>query len=160
MKERSERQTACWKTPIKSWNEFRDIKMETGTSQFCWSVRRCEAIWHGMHACMPLGCPLPAQGMLPRPRQPLWACSQGQGSSYGQAAKVRACDSQGQSMPRPRQHLMGMLPRPRHAIAKIKACSQGHGMLVPKAMAALGGCCYQAQLTSLDPSYSSPLKSA
>ena len=30
-----ERRTACWNPPLKSWNEFRDTKMEKGTSQFC-----------------------------------------------------------------------------------------------------------------------------
>ena len=31
----SERRTACWNPPLKSWNEFRDTKIEKGTSQFC-----------------------------------------------------------------------------------------------------------------------------
>ena len=34
--------------------------MEKGTSQFCWSVGRCVEMRRGVHAGMPLGCPLPA----------------------------------------------------------------------------------------------------
>ena len=45
--------------------------MEKGTSQFCWSAGRCGAMRRGVHAGMPLGCPVPAQGVQqPRPRQP------------------------------------------------------------------------------------------
>ena len=51
----SERRTACSKPPLKSWTEFRNTKMEKGMSQFCWSAGQC-----GVHAGMPLGCPLPA----------------------------------------------------------------------------------------------------
>ena len=96
--------------------------MEKGTSQFCWSAGRCGAMRRGVHAGMPLGCPLPAQGVQqPRPRQPPWAGSQGMGMQQ----------------PRPRQPPMGRQPRQGHAAAK--ACSsppwarsQGMGMQQPR----------------------------
>ena len=96
--------------------------MEKGTSQFCWSAGRCGAMRRGVHAGMPLGCPLPAQGVQqPSPRQPPWAGSQGMGMQQ----------------PRPRQPPMGRQPRQGHAAAK--ACSsppwarsQGMGMQQPR----------------------------
>ena len=96
--------------------------MEKGTSQFCWSAGRCGAMRRGVHAGMPLGCPVPAQGVQqPRPRQPPWAGSQGMGMQQ----------------PRPRQPPMGRQPRQGHAAAK--ACSsppwarsQGMGMQQPR----------------------------
>ena len=100
--------------------------MEKGTSQFCWSAGRCGAMRRGVHAGMPLGCPVPAQGVQqPRPRQPPWAGSQGMGMQQ----------------PRPRQPPMGtQQPRHEHAASKAwastqqprpgRACSsQGRGML-------------------------------
>ena len=56
----SERRSACWKPPLKSWNEFRNTKLEKTTSQFFQSVGRCEE--ECTQACpqAPLGCPLPA----------------------------------------------------------------------------------------------------
>ena len=64
--------------------------MEKGTSQFCWSAGRCGAMRRGVHAGMPLGCPVPAQGVQqPRPRQPPWAGSQGMGMQ--QPRPGRAC---------------------------------------------------------------------
>ena len=94
--------------------------MEKGTSQFCWSAGRCGAMRRGVHAGMPLGCPVPAQGVQqPRPRQPPWAGSQGMGMQQ----------------PRPRQPPMGtQQARPgrarsrqglgEHAAAKAWACTQ------------------------------------
>ena len=113
--------------------------MEKGTSQFFRSAGRCGAMRHGVHAGMPLGCPLPAwswgnnlifqktlifrkslqicgQGMQPRP----WP-------RHAAKAMAKACiQGQGQGMqPRPRQPPMGMLPRPGHAAAKAKAAPMG-----------------------------------
>ena len=114
--------------------------MEKGTSQFCWSAGRCGAMRRGVHAGMPLGCPLPAcswgnnlifqktlifrkslqicgQGMQPRP----WArhASEAKAKAMGKACIRGQGQGQGQGMhPRPR-------PRPRHA-AKAKAAPYGH----------------------------------
>ena len=128
--------------------------MEKGTSQFFRSAGRCGAMRHGVHAGMPLGCPLPAcswgnnlifqktlifrkslqicgQGMQPRP----WARHASKAK-----AKGKACiQGQGQGMqPRPRQPPMGMLPR-------AGACSsQGQGSphgQAAKAKACLRACC-------------------
>ena len=136
--------------------------MEKGTSQFFRSAGRCGAMRHGVHAGMPLGCPLPAcswgnnlifqktlifrkslqicgQGMQPRP----WP---------RHASKAKAC-IQGMQ-PRARQPPMGMQRRPGHAAGKGKAApmgwagSEGQGMLAcmlprprhaAKAMACLRG---------------------
>ena len=87
--------------------------MGKGTGQFCRSAGRCGAMRRGVHAGMPLGCPVHAapHGHAAKAR----ACSrQGQGSPHGQAAKARACSrrSQGQGHGR---------------AAKAKACSQALG---------------------------------
>ena len=88
--------------------------MEKGTSQFCRSAGRCGAMRRGVHAGMPLGCPLLAQGMqppmgmLPRPGH---AAAKAKAGPHGHAAaKAWACMQQ---------------PRPRHA-AKAVACLRGH----------------------------------
>ncbi|KAF3951942.1 hypothetical protein CMV_022461 [Castanea mollissima] len=94
--------------------------MGKGTGQFCRSAGRCGAMRRGVHAGMPLGCPLPAQctqppmGMLPRPgraagkakaapmgRQPRpgRAAGKAKAAPHGQAAKARACSRQGQGSP-------------------------------------------------------------
>jgi hypothetical protein len=114
--------------------------MEKGTSQFFRSAGRCEAMRHGVHAGMPLGCPLPAcRGEITsfskkpsflgnhskyvgkacsrrqRPRHAAKACIQGQGQ--GMLRRPRQppwAGCEGQGMP------------PWHA-AKAKARSQGHG---------------------------------
>ena len=137
--------------------------MEKGTSQFFRSAGRCGAMRHGVHAGMPLGCPLPAcswgnnlifqktlifmkslqicgQGMQPRPwprhaskakakakakacsqdqGSPLWACCQGRGMQQPRPRQPPWAGSEGQGM------LACMLPRPRHA-AKAMACLRGH----------------------------------
>jgi hypothetical protein len=107
--------------------------MEKGTSQFFRSAGRCGAMRHGVHAGMPLGCPLPAcswgnnlifqktlifrkslqicgQGMQPRP----WARHASEAK-----AKAKAC-SQGQGSP-----LWACCPGPGHAAAKAKAAPMG-----------------------------------
>ena len=61
----SERRTACWKPPLKSWTQFKNTKMEKGTSQFLRSAGRCGAMRRGVHAGMPVGT-LPCQCL------PLW----------------------------------------------------------------------------------------
>ena len=113
--------------------------MEKGTSQFFRSAGRCGAMRHGVHAGMPLGCPLPAcswgnnlifqktlifrkslqicgQGMQPRPwprhASKAKACSQGQGSP------LWACSRQGQGSPH------GQAAK---AKACLRACCQGQG---------------------------------
>ncbi|KAF3960302.1 hypothetical protein CMV_014975 [Castanea mollissima] len=93
-----------------------DIKMEKGTGQFCWSAGQCGA--------MPLGCPLPAQGMQP----PMGMLPR----SGRAAAKAKAAPMGRQ--PRPgRAAAMGtQQPRPWHAcvgtLATPMACSsQGQG---------------------------------
>ncbi|KAF3946141.1 hypothetical protein CMV_027558 [Castanea mollissima] len=71
------------------------------------------------HAAKAKAC---TQGTQPRPRQPLWACCQGQGmhkprgqgSPHGHAAKAKAAPMGMQ--PRPR-HAQATQPRPRHAQA-------------------------------------------
>ena len=99
--------------------------MEKGTSQFCWSAGRCGAMRRGVHAGMPLGCPVPAQGVQqPRPRQPPWAGSQGMGMQQ----------------PRPRQPPMGKHPRPGHACRQPPMGTQPrHGHAAAKAKAAPHG---------------------
>ena len=121
--------------------------MEKGTSQFFRSAGRCGAMRHGVHAGMPLGCPLPAcswgnnlifqktlifrkslqicgqghgQCMHPRPRPRPRHAAKAKAAPYGHAA------GKGKAAP------MGRQRRPRHACvhaAKAKARSQGHGML-------------------------------
>ena len=115
--------------------------MEKGTSQFFRSAGRCGAMRHGVHAGMPLGCPLPAcswgnnlifqktlifrkslqtcgQGMQPRPwprhasKAKAKACRQGQGSP------LWACSRQGQGSPH------GQAAK---AKACLRACCQGQG---------------------------------
>ena len=97
--------------------------MEKGTSQFCRSAGRCGAMRHGVHAGMPMGCPLPASlgeitsfskkpsflgnhskyvgkhAAKAKAKACLLACSQGQGhgSPHGQAVKAKA-RSQGHGM--------------------------------------------------------------
>ena len=130
--------------------------MEKGTSQFFRSAGRCGAMRHGVHAGMPLGCPLPAcswgnnlifqktlifrkslqicgQGMHPRPRHAskakAKACSEGQ----GQGSPLWACCPRpGHAAAKAKAAPMGRQRRPRHACvhaAKAKARSQGHGMV-------------------------------
>ncbi len=138
--------------------------MEKGTSQFFRSAGRCGAMRHGVHAGMPLGCPLPAcswgnslifqktlifrkspqicgQGMQPRHAAKAMAKACIQGEGQGMLAKAAAApyghagQGRGMQQPRPRQPpwagsegqgmLACMLPRPRHA-AKAMACLRGH----------------------------------
>ena len=70
--------------------------MEKGTSQFCRSAGRCGTMRGGVHAGMPLGCPLPAQqppmGMLPSPGH---AAAKAKAAPHGHAAaKAWACMQQ------------------------------------------------------------------
>ncbi|KAF3970675.1 hypothetical protein CMV_005637 [Castanea mollissima] len=126
--------------------------MEKGTGQFCRSAGRCGAMRRGVHAGMPLGtlpCPMPAslgqitsfskkpsffwkslqicgQATQPRPRQPPWACCQGQGMQprHGQATQPTP-----RPRPRPRSPRQGQgQGSPHGRAAKAKACSsQGQG---------------------------------
>ena len=116
--------------------------MEKGTSQFCRSAGRCGAMRHGVHAGMPLGCPLPASlgeitsfskkpSFLGNHSKAMWASgSQGQGQGmqararHEHAAKAKAkacCVHAAKAMAAP----MGKQSRPRHA-AKAMACLCGH----------------------------------
>ena len=102
--------------------------MEKGTSQFCWSAGRCGAMRRGVHAGMPLGCPVPAQGVQqPRPRQPPWAGSQGMGMQqprHGHAAAKAKAAPHGQA---PKAWAC-MQAAPHGHAAKAWACSsQGQG---------------------------------
>src|SRR6266571_1335834 len=114
IQKRSERRTACWNPPLKSWNEFRDKKMEKGTSQFFRSAGRCGAMRHGVHAGMPLGCPLPA-------------CSWGNSLIFQKTLIFRKSPQ-----------ICGQGMQPRHAAKSMaKACIQGEGQgMLAKAAAA------------------------
>ncbi len=121
--------------------------MEKGTSQFCWSAGRCGAMRRGVHAGMPLGCPLPAQGMQPpmgmlpspghaaakakaapmgRQPRPGHAAAKAKTAPHGHAAKAWACSSQGQGSTPWACSWQGL---GMHSAAKAKARSQGRGML-------------------------------
>nr|POE85804.1 hypothetical protein CFP56_07143 [Quercus suber] len=80
--------------------------------------------------------------MQPKAKVSLWAHSQGQDSPHGHVAKAKACSQghdspyghavakaklspMGMLQPRARQPPMSALPRLGHAIAKVKASSQG-----------------------------------
>ena len=136
IKKRTECRTASWKPPIKSQNEFRDTKIEKGTSQFCQSAGRCGAMRHDVHAGMPLRCLLRHPwGKLPpfskkpsflgnhskyvgkqslRPRPPIWARCQGQACSQGQRSLYR--------------HVAKAQVAPYGHATKARACCQGQGM--------------------------------
>ena len=117
--------------------------MEKGTSQFFRSAGRCGAMRHGVHAGMPLGCPLPAcswgnnlifqktlifrkslqicgQGMQPRPwpRHASKAKAKAKACSQGQGSPLWACSRQGQGSPH------GQAAK---AKACLRACCQGQG---------------------------------
>ena len=95
--------------------------MEKGTSQFCRSAGRCGAMRHGVHAGMPLGCPLPA--------------SLGEITSFSK--KPSFLGNHSKYVGKHAAKAKGRQPRPRHACvhaaAKAKApwarSSQGQGML-------------------------------
>ena len=128
----SERRTACWKPPLKSWTEFRSTKMEKGTSQFCWSAGRCGAMRRGVPA-----------GMLPRPGHAAAKAAPMGRQPRPRHACVHAAMAKAKAMAAP----MGRQPRPRHA-AKALACLRGHaGMPLGPLQghgSTWGGCCCQA----------------
>ena len=88
--------------------------MEKGTSQFFRSAGRCGAMRHGVHAGMPLGCPLPA-------------CSWGNSLIFQKTLIFRKSPQ-----------ICGQGMQPRHAAkAMAKACIQGEGQgMLAKAAAA------------------------
>ena len=101
--------------------------MEKGTSQFCRSAGRCGAMRHGVHAGMPMGCPLPASlgEITSFSKKPSFL---GNHSKYvgKHAAKAKAKapwarSSQGQGM------LACMQPRPRPWQPPWACSSQGQG---------------------------------
>ena len=137
--------------------------MEKGTSQFFRSAGRCGAMRHGVHAGMPLGCPLPASlgeitSFSKKPsflgnHSPNMRASSSQGPRQAptgmQPAKAGACSSQGQGSPHGQATKAKACLRARsqgqghgspHGLAvKAKARSQGHGMLAWARWHAPGG---------------------